>query len=177
MNKVWLFSVFILCFFLVSCSNEILEESVYPMSEEKQEKPVFENKEGIKVVASEKRLPFNFFKVLEERKEIPHSNSLVNKVDNQTQYEEIWSFFNLEQQIPKVDFSVNEIYFIGVLESGSCPYELENKNMFIEDQVLNINFSRPKSACTFDARPRTFVIAVSKGNSNNIKNVVLGQVQ
>ena len=94
----------------------------------------------------------------------------MKKVDTQTQYQEVWSLFNLEQQIPKVDFEAKDIYFIGVHESGSCSYELEK--MSIEDEVMNLHVSEPKGNCTFDAKPRTFVIEVEKESSSDVKNIL-----
>lgn len=170
MNKFWLSLIFFLCLLLVACSNQ---ESANPKKEIKQEPHRAEA--DIKIVASEKNLPSNFRGIAVERKEVPNYLYLVNRVDQQTQYEEIWSMFNLEQQIPIVNFEENDIYFIGVQESGSCPYELENIKMSINEEVMNIHLSGPDGPCTLDATARTFVIEVNKESSNNLKNVVINQ--
>ena len=163
MNKFRPFTICFLFLLVVACSNETDKESVTPKDESKQEQSIFENKVDSKLVASEKRLPANFYKIAPESK-------LVYKVETQTEYEEVWSLYNLEQQIPKVDFEASDIYFIGVEESGSCPYEVKELN--IEKQVLNIHLSELKGRCTLDATSRTFVIEVEKETSSDLKNVV-----
>lgn len=136
---------------------------------------VLENEVDIKIVSSEKNLPSNFREIAVERKEVPNYLYLVNRVSHLSQYEEIWTMFNLEQQIPTVIFEKNDIYFIGVQESGSCPYELENIKMSITEEVMYIHLSEPDGPCTLDATARTFVIEVNKESSKNLKNVVINQ--
>lgn len=72
MNKFWLSSIFFLCLLLVACSNEIFKESANPKNESKQENSPIENKEGIKLVASEKNFPSNFNELAFTREKSPH---------------------------------------------------------------------------------------------------------
>lgn len=100
---------------------------------------------------------------------------MVNKVDNQKSYEEVWNLYRLEQKIAKVNLEENDIYFIAVQESGSCPYELDKIKMSIDSQVINFHLSEPNGFCTDDATARTFVIEVNKESSSDVKNIVIGQ--
>ena len=67
-------------------------------------------------MASENKSISNFSELAFVSKESPHSNYLVNKVDNQKSYEEAWELYRLEQQIETVNFEKNDVYFIGVFD-------------------------------------------------------------
>ncbi|TQR19418.1 hypothetical protein [Psychrobacillus vulpis] len=126
-------------------------------------------------MASEKNLPTNFNEIALERKEVPHFQYLVSRVYDQAQFKEAWNYFGFNEQIPKVHFEEKVLLFIGLYESGSCPYELENINTTIESKEMTIFLSETGGDCTADATPRSFVIELDKESSNHIKNVVIVQ--
>jgi hypothetical protein len=133
------------------------------------------NNDDIHLIASEKSLPSNFYEIATEREEVPYFQYFVMRVDSETEYGEAWSLFELQQQLPEVNFEENQLFFIGLHESGSCPYELEDVKIDSSNQEMTVRLSEPKGACTSDATPRTFVIEVNKELSHTVENVTIVQ--
>lgn len=154
---------------------QVLDKSLNQISDREEGSSTSEKENGIKLVASEKKLPSNLHKIAIQREEVPYFNYFVKRVHNQTQYEEVWELFNLEQQLPKIDFEVNDIYFIGLQESGSCPFEPEDVKISINNEVMKIHLSQPEGGCTSDATARTFVIEVNKESSSDVKNIMINE--
>ncbi len=115
--------------------------------------------EQAQLVASEKTLPRNFESI---------SNQSVPKgiqaelVKTQDVYEDSWKEFQLERVIPEIDFGTNDVLFVGMTESGSCPYILDSLKTNLEESQLVITFEPLDDVCTADLSPRNFVIAIDK---------------
>jgi hypothetical protein len=136
------------------------------------------NKEGdARLIASEKSLPANFHQIAYERNTTPFFQYLVRKTSSQTAFEETWGVFEFTSQQPKVDLSEKDILFVGIQESGSCPYEIETIETSSDKKEITVSLSEPEGACTDDATPRTFVIEIDKEVSQEVKNVVIVQSQ
>ncbi len=160
MNTFRLSLFLFLCSMLVACSE--------PTSE-------VEDDQLIKLIRSEKSLPSDYHEKAFQRESSPYFEYLFYKVDHQKSFEEAWSLYRLEQPMAEVNFEENDVYFIGLQESGSCPYESDHIKMSIESEALKIHFSQPKGNCTLDATPRTIVIVLNKDSSADIKKVVIGE--
>ncbi|KAB2336228.1 hypothetical protein F7731_12080 [Cytobacillus depressus] len=128
-----------------------------------------------KLIASEKNLPSNFDDIAFERKETPHFQYLVKKVENQSEYEDMWNLYGFENEIPNVDFNKKATFFVGVHESGSCPYKINNVELSSDNKTMTLPLKEPGGACNSDATPRTFVIQIDKEISKEIGNVVIVQ--
>lgn len=121
--------------------------------------------EMAQLVASEKTLPSNFESI---------SNQSVPKgiqaelVKTQDVYEDSWKEFQLEGSIPEIDFHTNDVLFIGMTESGSCPYILDSLKTNMEESQLAIIFEPLDDACTADMSPRNFVFAIDKKLSSKL---------
>jgi hypothetical protein len=100
---------------------------------------------------------------------------LVRKLVNQSEFEEIWSLYALENKTPNVNFTEKDVYFIGGHESGSCPFKIKNIKRNSENKTIHVPLSEPNGACTSDATPRTFVIQIDKKKSKDIESVVIVQ--
>ena len=127
------------------------------------------------VLASEKRLPANFDKIAYERFTVPSFKYLVKKAINQSEFEENWDLFGLEQPFPDVDFNEDVVFFIGLRESGSCESEIKNLQFVSKENKLIIPISGPDGACTADASPKTFVIELEQELSYNINELIIVQ--
>lgn len=127
------------------------------------------------VIASEKTLPSDFYEIAFERETTPYFQYLVRKAVDQSEFEQTWDLFEFEDEIPNVDFTDKEFFFIGVYESGSCPYKLENIELSSDNKTVTVPLTEPESDCTTDASPRTFVIQLDKEISKEIENVVIVQ--
>lgn len=111
------------------------------------------------LVASEKTLPSNF----ESQSNQSETNGIqAELVKTQDVYEDSWKEFQLEGSIPKIDFETNDVLFIGMTESSSCPYILDSLNTNIEESQLVITFEPLDDVCTADLSPRNSVIAIDK---------------
>lgn len=150
--------VLLLVLLLSGCSNDSVDHLI-----------------NFNLIASEKTLPANFHEIAYERETTPLFQFLVRKIVSQSEFEKTWSLYGLEKKMPNIDFHEKDVFFIGVLESGSCPYEIKNVEINSEDNKLTVALSEPEGACTSDATPRTFVIQVEKGITNNMDNIVIVQ--
>ncbi|WP_025784327.1 hypothetical protein [Sporosarcina sp. D27] len=126
--------------------------------------------ESANLVASEKTLPSGFESIAEAHDPKNHFAVLVT---NQEDYEAMWQQFQLDGEIPEVDLMENDLFFIGMFESSSCPYEIDSMDAEPVTKELSINFSPLADACTADLSPRSFVIAVQKEISSQLDTLLL----
>jgi hypothetical protein len=133
------------------------------------------NQIHFQLIASEKTLPINFHEIAFERKETPTFQYLVRKVVNQSEFEDTWNLYAFESKTPNVDLKEKDVFFIGVHESGSCPYKIRNIKRNSDNKTITVPLSEPNGACTSDATPRTFVIQIDKEKSKDIESVVIVQ--
>ena len=126
-------------------------------------------------VASEKTLPANFDEIAYDRETTPLFRVLVKKSVNQSEFAKTWNFYGLKKNRPSINFDEKDVFFIGVHESGSCPYKTKNVEVSSENNILTVSLAEPEGACTSDATPRTFVIEIEKEISKDIENVVIVQ--
>ena len=142
---------------------------------EKKQSNIVNNQVDFIMLTSEKTLPTNFDDIAFKRDMTPLQQFLVRKSVNQSEFEEYWMLYGFEQAIPHVDFNENVVFFIGVLESGSCPSEIKNVEFNINHNTMTIPLSELEGACTTDATPKTFVIQLEKELSEKIKNLIIIQ--
>ncbi|KGP74389.1 hypothetical protein [Pontibacillus yanchengensis] len=133
------------------------------------------NENNFETIASEKTLPTNFLETAFKRETTPLFEYMVKKADNKSGFEHLWSLYGLKDKLPNIDFNKHNVFFLGVQESGSCPYYINKGDIRIENNTMKVSLSQPEKACTSDATPRTFVIRIDQKISGNIKNVVMVQ--
>ncbi|RAK18712.1 hypothetical protein B0I26_109133 [Anoxybacillus vitaminiphilus] len=173
MKRLFLLTLtFVIFIFLFGCSSYKRDEVP---TDTKEHINIEDNNTNVDIglVTSGKSLPLNFHEAAVQRKQVPYLRYLVKRTDDQIRYEELWNFFRLRQQIPKVNFDENDIFFIGLEESGSCPDKLGDVKITTDKQDITIHLSSSEGPCTDDATPRTFVIEVNKEISANLKNVII----
>jgi len=127
----------------------------------------------LRIVESEKVWPANFDEIAFRREEAPHYSYAVRKVRNQSEFEKAWEFYQLTRKSPHIDFNTNEILFLSVEESGSCPLVLNSQDVKLTEQKITINLRAPNGNCTADTTPRTFVIEIQKENSKERTEVLI----
>ena len=125
----------------------------------------------IRILASEKVWPSNFDEIAFKREESPHYSYAVKTANNQSDFEKTWESFQLTRKKPQINFNTNEVLFLGVEESGSCPIELSTKDCKLSEQKITLKLSGPDGPCTADATPRTLVIEIPK--SKDLKELTL----
>ena len=163
-SKVLLaFLVFILLLF--GCNDDV----------EKTQSNIVNKQVNFTVLASEKTLPINFDDIAFIRETSPFHQFLVRKSVNQSEFDETWSLYGLEQDNPDVDFNKNVVFFIGFFESGSCPSEIGNVELNIDNNTLTVPLLESEGACASDATPKTFVMQVDKKISPKIENLIIIQ--
>lgn len=134
-----------------------------------------DNQINFGLIESEKTLPTDFHEIAFKRDTTPLFYYLVKTVVNQTEFEETWNLYGFENKTPNVNFNKKDVIFIGVQESGSCPYKIENIEVSSDNKAIIVPLSQPDGACTDDATPRTFVIKVDKEVSVGLKNLIIIQ--
>lgn len=119
------------------------------------------------LIETEKNLPEDFY-------ELADQGVLVKKVTNQEDFLEQWDYFSLKNAPTKViDWDNQVAIFLGVFESGSCPYQFS----FVEvsedksEMLLQLEIDPKLNACTDDATPRTFVFTVDKNEISEVETV------
>lgn len=152
-------------------SNDNDSDKTLPMIEPKRAV------EGVsvmtKLLASGNMLPADFGETAFRREIVPHYEYMATKTTDEALYEKAWNYYGFEQQRPDVNFEEHEAYFIGVRESGTCPYELGEVSLRKDGAALVVMLAGQAGYCTADARPRTFVIEVDKQQSKAIREVVM----
>lgn len=128
------------------------------------------------VIFTEKTVPSDFEEAGFKREETPYSTYLVKQVTGQEEFNELWDYFRFENVAPEIDFKENNVVFLSLTESGSCPHELDGEDVRVapDKETLEIQITRPKDMCSDDRTARTFVIGVSK-EVNSIKNVEISE--
>ncbi|MFV2047953.1 hypothetical protein ACEWK1_11315 [Metabacillus sp. YM-086] len=127
------------------------------------------------MIASEKTLPADFNEIAFVRETGPMFEYMVNKSVNSSEFEQTWDLYGFENELPIVNFKEKDVFFIGVTESGSCPYKIQNVELSSDNKTITVPLSEPEGLCTSDATPRTFVIQVDKEASEKIGNVVIAE--
>ncbi|MRH43242.1 hypothetical protein GH741_11180 [Aquibacillus halophilus] len=155
--------------------NDKLNTTLTSLATERTLIPL-EEKNGVDFLASEKKtLPNNFHERALTREYPPHFSYLVYKVEKQQDYEEVSRLYQLETSLQEVNFAENDVFFIGLNESGSCPYDLkwvENKAA-LSSISFELTLPPETEECTSDATPRTFVVQVSNEISNHQENLLM----
>jgi hypothetical protein len=123
-----------------------------------------------KVLTSEEALPTNFYDIAFKRDTTPYYKYLVRKSVNKTELDETWRLYELEQEIPDVDFNESVVFFIGFTEGG-CPSEIKDITFNSENNTLNVPLLGPDGNCTTIESGRTIVIKIEKELSEKIKTI------
>ncbi|WP_158232206.1 hypothetical protein [Sporosarcina sp. P20a] len=144
----------------LGCSND---------SKEIQSKKI--DQVNFELIASEKSLPSHIHEFAFQRKEAPVYTYWVKMVSDESDFEVAWNIYEMEDDMPDVDFDKKNVYFIGVQESGSCPYTEKSIKVDSDSKTLQVLLTESEGECTSDATPRTFVIQGDK----NMEKVVITQ--
>lgn len=119
------------------------------------------------VIATEKTLPQDFYAQAEQ-------GVLAHKVKDQETFESQWAYSQLEGTAPERNWENEAVIFLGVIESGTCPYEIDSLQFNDDDSELTVRFKTdPNKACTDDATPRTFVLAVDAEQAAQTEWVII----
>lgn len=98
---------------------------------------------------------------------------MVNKVTNQAEFNKLWDHYQLKEKPSEIDWSNKVVIFLGIIESGSCPYEF--KSVELNDGkteiIFHLEVDSKERACTDDATPRTIVIAVDADEVSDVNLV------
>jgi hypothetical protein len=84
---------------------------------------------------------------------------------NQTEYDSLWASLALTGQPPTVDFATEVVLHFGAVYSGSCPeirldaVQFDAERSVVHPVIVQLGGAR---ACTSDANPRAYVVAVPR---------------
>jgi len=152
MKKILVYSIFIFCFSLLGCGGNDINS----------------NKVEEYLITSEKSLPDNFHLIATESND---SLYLLQKASNNKENVKLWKEFGMEKQVPNINFTEYDTYFIGIYESSSCPFEIDD--IEVSAKIVYMKLSSFGGDCTADASPRNFVIKINKNISEEIEELVL----
>lgn len=115
-----------------------------------------------KLIASEKTGPLDFFELAEQ-------GVLAYKISNQEEYITQWQNFRLKEDPIDIDWNNQTVIFLGLIESGTCPFQFENVELKNDKTEIIFQFKEETAnACTDDATPRTIVIVMDSNELNNV---------
>ncbi|MBP2239632.1 putative lipoprotein NlpE involved in copper resistance [Cytobacillus eiseniae] len=157
------------CFLLIGCNNDANDKNSFSKMNPKNKQLEYN------IIASEKTLPTSFHQIAFERKTSPFFQYLVRKIVHHKEFVETWNLFGFENKVVNVDFKESDAFFIGIQESGSCPYNIGNIELNSDDKTMTVTLTEQDGACTADATPRTFVIQMEKEEVRDIENVTIIQ--
>ena len=121
---------------------------------------------SIRLIASEKTLPDDFYQTAVQ-------GVLAKKATSQEVFEQMWAEYGLRQTPPEINWQHDAVIFLGVVESGSCPYDVQSVHFEDDKTLLVLLHTEPDKPCTDDATPRTFVIAVDAQQAAKAERVVI----
>ncbi|MCD7036028.1 hypothetical protein LRR81_17445 [Metabacillus sp. GX 13764] len=128
-----------------------------------------------RILASEKTLPDNFYDISFKRKTPPNFEYLVRRATTSSEFAKGWAMYGFEEKMPKPDLNQKDIFFIGVQESGSCPYTIDEIKKSHDQKTLKVPLSKPEGMCTADATPRAFAIEIDKKLAEGVKFITVVQ--
>ncbi len=96
---------------------------------------------------------------------------MFHKASSTEELEQLWGNYKINKAIPKIEFAESDVYFLGLEESSSCPYKIEQIEVGIKN--MSIDLFSYEGDCTADASPRTFVIKLDKNSSNSLEKIEL----
>ncbi|WP_096199643.1 hypothetical protein [Bacillus sp. FJAT-45350] len=107
------------------------------------------------VLTTEKTLPSNFY-------EIADQGVFVTKVTNQKEFIKQSDMFGVTVVPSEINWNNQVVFFVGMIESGTCPLELDaiGINSDKTEMIIHLKVESEDKPCTDDATPRTKVIAV-----------------
>lgn len=97
--------------------------------------------------------------------------SKIEKISSQSEFEELWMLYRLEDKISNVNFDEKNVYFIRIDGSGSCPYTFEKIITSKDRRDLIVSLSSPDGNCTTDLVPYVYVIQIDKHISEEIDHL------
>ncbi|MFC5591681.1 hypothetical protein ACFPRA_22605 [Sporosarcina soli] len=122
------------------------------------------------LIVSEKSLPNSFDQMATEHDKQKY---VVERVKNKEDYQEMWSKFQIKEELVDVDTDDKDILFIGLFESSSCPYDIKDMVANTEKHELEVNLVSKDGNCTADDSPKNFVLTMDKSISNELATLVL----
>jgi hypothetical protein len=84
---------------------------------------------------------------------------------NPAEYESLWASLALDGAPPQVDFATEVVLHFGAVYSGSCPeirldgVRFDTERSLVSPEIVQLGGAR---ACTSDANPRAYLVAVPK---------------
>lgn len=120
------------------------------------------------LVASEQSLPADFHEIAFVHEFTPY---LVQVAKNQDDLNQLWNSYKLTGSIPEVDMASQNVFFMGLTESSSCPKELKDIFVVTDPQALILEFKPSPSVCTSDEVPRNYVFTLDKETSDSFTEI------
>ncbi|MEC2071352.1 hypothetical protein [Alkalihalophilus marmarensis] len=111
------------------------------------------NSNKLAVLHQEDQLPEEMF--------IEHIQFSAYKAFNEHHLNEYWSLFQLEGDIPDVNFDTSAVVILGTFEPSSCPHYIEGFEQKDSDHTIAFQL-KPYDSCTFDANPMSFVLKMDR---------------
>lgn len=95
---------------------------------------------------------------------------LVHEAKNQAELEEQWDYFNLEEDLPSMDWEDSAVLFLGTYEARECPVVIEDVE--VEDKEESLSFKYKKyDECNADGAPKTIALKIEKSIMEKVQHI------
>lgn len=126
------------------------------------------------ILTSENVVPLDMEKHVFTREEPPTFEYVVKLGRNKNEFSELWNLFQLESDMPEIDFDKKNVLFINMTEN-SCAVDVIDMTIHEDGKMVELYVDKKTKelACSDIAIPRTFALAIGKEDSTSVNSIVL----
>lgn len=95
---------------------------------------------------------------------------LVHEAQNQAELEEQWDYFNLEKDLPAMDWEDSTVLFLGTYEARECPVVIEDVEVKDKDESLRFKYKKYEE-CNAEGAPKTIALKIEKSIMKKIQHI------
>lgn len=96
---------------------------------------------------------------------------IVEVAFSEEEFNDLWNYFNFEEEHPTVDFEKSGIIIAQTLEN-SCPKEIEILKFDNTEENLIIDTMQKETICEDIGFPRTFIFQADKEKLEKVKTII-----
>lgn len=95
---------------------------------------------------------------------------LVHEAQNQKELEEQWDYFNLEEDLPTMDWDDSAVLFLGTYEARECPVVIEDVEVEDKDESLSFEYKK-YDECNTEGAPKTIALKIEKDILEKVQHI------
>ncbi|TFE04042.1 hypothetical protein [Jeotgalibacillus salarius] len=125
------------------------------------------------ILTSEKTAPENFRYIEVSETNGLSSNMSAEIVQSEAELDEAWARYSFEEEQPAILFEEQSVLLLTNFESSSCEKEIGAIGKAPDTNNIEIHFPVIEKACTDDASPRAFALAIDNTIIEEAQNIAV----